>query len=138
MANDSPQACMASFIEALIRRDMPGALDLLTDDVAFFYSNGTALWGKRQFEAVMIANWKLIDQYNYRTVDAVWLSRSDTAAVVIYTFAWSGVSGGNPVSGEGRGTRVFRKEVSKGVFRRTGGWRIAHEHLSAGQWKPQA
>jgi ketosteroid isomerase-like protein len=47
---------------------------------------------------------------------------------VIYTFSWSGVAGGQEVSGHGRGTRLFRREAD--------GWRIAHEHLSTGQWKP--
>jgi hypothetical protein len=30
--NDTPQACMASFIAALIRKDIDAALRLLTDD----------------------------------------------------------------------------------------------------------
>ncbi len=135
MAKDSPQSCMATFIAALVRRDMPAALDLLTDDVALFYSNGTALWGKQQFEAVMTASWKLVEQYKYTTVDSVWLTQSDTSAAVIYTFAWSGVADGKDVSGGGRGTRVFRKERAKGGVFRLARWRIAHEHLSAGQWK---
>lgn len=134
MANDTPQACMTSFIEAMIRRNMPAALDLLTDDVALFYSNGSAVWGKRQFEAVMAANWKLVDDYSYKTVDSIWIAQSETVAVAIYTFAWSGVAGGNPVQGEGRGTRVFRKVQSES---RSSGWLIAHEHLSSGQWGPR-
>ncbi|HEY1708237.1 MAG TPA: nuclear transport factor 2 family protein [Rhizomicrobium sp.] len=125
----TPQACMDAFIAAMIRRDMAAALDLLTGDVALFYSNGTALWGKEQFTAVMTANWKLVQDYKYTTVEAIWLAQSDTAAAAIYTFSWSGLAGGNAVSGGGRGTRVFRKEGSD--------WRIAHEHLSAGQWKPE-
>lgn len=44
----TPQACMESFISALIRQDIDAALPLLTDDVALFYSNGTAIWGKRR------------------------------------------------------------------------------------------
>jgi ketosteroid isomerase-like protein len=123
---------MAAFVDAMIRRDMPAALALLTDDVALFYSNGTAFWGKEQFATVMTANWKVVDNYKYTTVDAKWLAQSDTVAAVIYTFSWSGTANGQDVSGGGRGTRVFRKERS-GIFRRS--WLIAHEHLSAGAWK---
>ncbi|HEX4302771.1 MAG TPA: DUF4440 domain-containing protein [Rhizomicrobium sp.] len=121
----TPQACMTEFVAAMIARDMPTALSLMTDDVVFFYSNGTVLRGKDAFAATMTANWKLVSDYKYATVEANWLAQSDTAAAVIYSFSWSGVAGGNPVSGGGRGTRIFRREQ---------GWRIAHEHLSNGQW----
>lgn len=127
MAANSPQACMTAFIGAMVSRDMDAALALLTDDVALFYSNGSALWGKEDFAATMAASWSLVSDYKYTTVDSVWVVQSDSAASVIYTFAWSGVAGGNEVKGGGRGTRVFRRE--------TGGWRIAHEHLSTGTWK---
>jgi ketosteroid isomerase-like protein len=127
MLNTSPHACMDEFVAAMIRKDMDSALSLMTDDVVLFYSNGASLWGKEAFRSVMTANWKLIDNYNYRTLESVWLAQSDNVAAVTYTFAWSGVAGGRQVSGGGRGTRVFRRDTT--------GWRIAHEHLSNGQWK---
>ncbi len=129
MPDTSPQSCMESFVAALIRKDIDGALSLLTADVALFYSNGSSIWGKDAFATAIMANWKRIDGYNYTTDDAIWLAQSNTAAAVIYTFSWSGMADGKQVSGGGRGTRVFRREPD--------GWRIAHEHLSVGQWKPQ-
>ncbi len=117
---------MAEFSTALIDRDIERALNLLTDDVVMFYSNGSAIVGKNAFAAVMTANWRLVSDYKYSTLASIWLTRSNGAAAVIYSFAWSGVAGGQTVSGAGRGTRIFRPEPS--------GWRIAHEHLSAGQW----
>ena len=122
----SAKACMAAFIDALLRRDIDAALALLTEDVTFFYSNGTALWGKEAFAATMTANWKLISDYKYSTLDSIWVEEADTAAVVIYHFSWSGVAGGNNIGASGRGTRVFRNEH--------GGWRLAHEHLTTGDW----
>lgn len=130
MSAATPLDCMTAFTESLIRRDIDAALGLLSDDVAFFYSNGTALWGKDAFARVMTANWKLVGDYKYATIESIWLADADAAAAVIYTFSWSGVAGGNAVSGGGRGTRLFRKERA--------GWRIAHEHLSAGDWKSPA
>jgi ketosteroid isomerase-like protein len=127
MSSTSPQACMEKFVAAMIRKDMDSALALLTDDVILFYSNGSALWGKEAFRSVMTANWKLIENYNYRTLESLWLAESDAVAAVTYTFAWSGEAAGKTVSGGGRGTRVFRRDTT--------GWRIAHEHLSNGQWK---
>ena len=58
----SPKDCMAAFVAALIRRDIEAALALLTDDVAFFYSNGSSLWGKAAFAAAMTASWKRVER----------------------------------------------------------------------------
>jgi ketosteroid isomerase-like protein len=122
---DSPQTCTASFTAALIRRDIDSALALLTDDVVFFYSNGTTVRGKDAFAALMTSSWKLIENYSYSTQDAIWVTQADTAAAVVYSFAWSGVVRGAEAGGSGRGTRVFRHEPALG-------WLIAHEHLSPG------
>jgi ketosteroid isomerase-like protein len=127
MAANSPQECMTAFVAAMVARDIDAALNLLTSDVVLFYSNGTALWGKDAFVAAMTASWKMVSDYKYTTVEAIWLAQSDSVASVVYTFAWSGVAGGNQIEGGGRGTRVFRREAD--------GWRIAHEHLSAGAWR---
>ncbi len=123
----SPQACSADFTAALIRRDMDAALELLSDNVVFFYSNGSAILGKHAFSAVMTANWKMVEDYAYETLDQEWVAQSEAAASVIYSFKWSGVARGEKVSSSGRGTRVFSRTLS--------GWVIAHEHLSAGQWR---
>jgi ketosteroid isomerase-like protein len=123
----TPQTCLDEFVAAMLRRDMPGALALLTDDAVLFYSNGTAIWGKDAFAANMTAAWKAISDYTYKTVETKWVVQSDTVATVIYTLAWSGKVNGNAVGGEGRGTRVLRRDAQ--------GWRIAHEHLSSGSWK---
>lgn len=126
MVSRSAEACTAEFTAALIRRDMDAALELLTDDVVFFYSNGSVIKGKAAFASLMTASWKVISDYEYSTVDSIWIDRSETAACIIYSFAWTGTAGGDTVAGGGRGTRVLSNEGS--------GWRIAHEHLSAGQW----
>jgi ketosteroid isomerase-like protein len=120
---------MTDFTAALVGRDIGSALALLTDDVVFFYSNGTAIRGKDAFAAAMTSNWKMVENYKYSTLDSAWVAQSDAAAAVIYSFAWSGVARGQEVSGSGRGTRVFSRGADSG-------WFIAHEHLSTGQWEP--
>ncbi len=127
MTPESPQACMAAFIAALLGRDIAAASALLTDDVVFYYSNGIMILGKDAFAATMTANWKRIERYAYTTYDPLWLAQSDAAAAVIYGFSWSGLADGKEVGSNGRATRVFRRE--------TAGWRLAHEHLSTGPWK---
>ncbi len=127
MPADSPQACTADFTAALIRRDIDGALALLADDVVFFYSNGTAVVGKDAFASLMTSSWKVVENYRYSTLESTWVSLSDAAAAVIYSFSWSGIVRDAEVGGGGRGTRVFSREPGAG-------WLIVHEHLSAGQF----
>ncbi|HWE99548.1 MAG TPA: nuclear transport factor 2 family protein [Caulobacteraceae bacterium] len=126
MSDTSPQACVAAFADALIRRDMPAALGWLSDDVVFLYSNGASLVGKAAFEAWMTASWGQVSDYSYASHNPRWIVQSDAFAAVIYGFSWSGVVGGQRVGGSGRGTRVLRHEAA--------GWRIVHEHLGAGDW----
>jgi ketosteroid isomerase-like protein len=125
----SPQACMAAFVAALNGKDLDTALALTSDDVAFFYSNGDALWGREAIAAAIRANWASIDRDNYATHDLVWLTQTDVAAAVVYSFTWSGLSDGKEIGGRGRGTSVLRRDP--------GGWRVVHEHLSQGRWRPK-
>ncbi|HZL01345.1 MAG TPA: nuclear transport factor 2 family protein, partial [Caulobacteraceae bacterium] len=125
MQPHSPEACVAAFTDALVRRDMASALALLTDDVVFFYSNGTAILGKDAFASLMKAAWQALQDYRYQTVDPRWVARSPAAASVVYGFEWSGRARGEAVGGRGRGTRVLTNDGSL--------WRIAHEHLSTGE-----
>jgi ketosteroid isomerase-like protein len=127
MPADSPQSCMRDFTAALIGRDIGSALALLTGDVVFFYSNGTAIRGKEALAATMTSSWRVVEDYKYSTLASAWVAQSDAAAAVVYSFAWSGVARGQEVSGGGRGTRVFQRGPD--------GWLIAHEHLSTGQWE---
>jgi len=128
MPASSAQACTADFTAALIGRDMETALNLLTDDVVFFYSNGSTIVGKDAFSSLMKTNWKMVEDYAYSTADPVWIAQSDSVASVFYSFTWTGKVRDQTVGGGGRATRVLRNDGS--------GWRIAHEHLSNGDWKP--
>jgi uncharacterized protein (TIGR02246 family) len=125
----SPAECLAAFEAALAKADLDAAMALLTDDVVFFYSNGSAHFGRDAIRAAIQANFDSVQDDDYATRDHLWLAQSDAAAVCIYSFAWTGTMDGKPVGGRGRGTTVFRREAS--------GWRIAHEHLSQGRWKPK-
>lgn len=72
------------FTAALIGRDMKTALALLTDDVVFFYSNGTAIVGKDAFSSLMATNWKMVQDYVYSAADPVWIAQSNSVASVVY------------------------------------------------------
>lgn len=121
-------ACLAAFEAALARADLDAAMALLADDVVFFYSNGSAHFGKSAIRSAIKTNFDTIKDDTYATHDHVWIARSDSAAACMYSFAWAGTMDGKPVGGRGRGTTVLRREPE--------GWRIVHEHLSHGRWKP--
>ena len=115
MTTSSPPDCASEFTAALIRRDIKAALALLTDDVVFFYSNGSVIRGKDAFAALMTASWKVVQDYQYTTLDSSWVTETDAAASVIYAFEWSGHYG---VCGRGRRTAE------------TGGWEQAVDNSS--------
>jgi ketosteroid isomerase-like protein len=70
-------------------------------------------------------NFDNITDENYRIENLRWIARSDELAVCVYRFSWSGLVGGQPVGGSGRGTNVLRNTSD--------GWAIVHEHLSNGE-----
>ena len=124
----SPEACTAEFTAALVSRKIEHALALLTEDVVFFYSNGSTIVGKSAFANRMTASWKILGDYVYSHAGELWVAQSLSVASVIYSFSWSGKASGQAVSGSGRASRILRND---GL-----GWCIAHEHLSAGEWQP--
>jgi ketosteroid isomerase-like protein len=128
-ASTEPDAagCLAAFEAALARADLDAAMALVSDDVVFFYSNGSVHSGKSAVRAAIKANFDSIKDDTYATHDHLWLAQSDSAAACTYGFAWTGTMDGKPVGGRGRGTTILRRE--------TDGWRIVHEHLSQGRWK---
>lgn len=109
------------------RADLDAAMAMLSDDVVFFYSNGSVHAGKSAVRAAIQANFDSIKDDTYATHDHVWLAQSESAAACTYRFAWTGTMDGKPVEGRGRGTTVLRRDPQ--------GWRIVHEHLSQGRWK---
>lgn len=128
MTANSPQACAADFTAALLARDIDAALALLTDQVVLFFSNGTTIVGKDAFAATMKQAWGVLENYKYESDGLDWLTQTDTAAAVIYRFAFTATARGQDVSGAGRGTRVFAKQPD-------GRWLMTHEHISTGRWK---
>lgn len=124
MAAPSAKVCMSDFAAALLRHDIDAALGLLSDDALLFYSNGSVL-RKAEFASTMLAAWKAVENYRYLTAHLDCIVETDTVAVGVYGFEWSGVARGQQVSGSGRATRVFERGEA--------GWLLTHEHLSAGQ-----
>jgi ketosteroid isomerase-like protein len=120
-------AFTTGLVAAMNAKDLEATLERIADDAVYFWSNGSAYFGKAQIAAAMKRNFEAIDNDTYRKIDVTWLARSDTVAACAFKFEWTGEIDGKAVSGKGRGTSVLRRDGDH--------WRVVHEHLSAGEWK---
>src|SRR5713226_4608346 len=111
-------------------KDLDGTLELIADDAIYFWSNGSAMFGKAAIADGFKQNFESIENDTYEKLDIIWLAQSDDVAACVFKFQWTGEIGGKLASGSGRGASVLR--------RIDGEWRTMHENLSAGAWKPQA
>lgn len=94
--------------------------DLIHEDAVFIFSEGT-FRGKEEIAQAFKQTFATIQDEHYTVRNVDWLVVSETIAVCIYEFRWSGTIDGQPASGGGRGTSV--------LCRTTDGWEIIHEHL---------
>lgn len=101
--------------------DFDRLLPLLARDCTFYFSSGTHR-GLVEARAAFERTWRLIADEVYSVTEVQWVADGETSAACTYVFHWSGVVGGEPREGGGRGTSVFAL--------RDGSWRIVHEHLS--------
>lgn len=99
-------------------------LPVIAEDAVFWFSDGTAHAGITAIRAVFERNWGSIEDDTYWLDEVKWIAVGDAAASCTYRFNWKGVSGGQAISGGGRGTTVLRKDNDSDA------WRIVHEHLS--------
>lgn len=125
----TPEETKQEMARRMNARDLAGTMALIADDAVYFWSNGAAMFGKPAIEAAMLANFDGIADDTYAVVDMTWLAETDEVAACVFRFNWTGTVDGKEVSGRGRGTSVLKRV--------DGEWRIAHEHLSQGAWKPR-
>jgi ketosteroid isomerase-like protein len=100
-------------------------LSLIDDNAVYWFSDGTSHGGKDAIARAIRRNFEAIKNETYRISEVVWVAQSSDFSACIYRFDWSGVIGGAPASGSGRGTSV--------LARRGDSWVVVHEHLSKGQ-----
>jgi ketosteroid isomerase-like protein len=75
-------------------------------------------------EAAIRHNQEAIQNDDYHLSDIVCIAESSELPVCLYRFDWTGIIGGEPTSGSGRGTSVLAQ--------RGDAWVVVHEHLSRG------
>ena len=120
----TPQQFMREY-ESSGRKGVECTLSLIDDEAIYWFSDGTSHTGKAAIERAVRRNFDAIKDETYRIGDLVWVAQSTDVAACVYRFDWSGLIGGKPASGTGRGTSV--------LARRGDSWVVVHEHLSKGQ-----
>jgi ketosteroid isomerase-like protein len=108
-------------------KDLNKFLSFIADDAVFWFSNETSHVGREQIGATLKRNADLTTEYTYESGPLQWLAQTDSIAVCIYPFHWTGKVNEQQAEGRGRATRVLEK--------RNGQWLLIHEHLSRGPVK---
>jgi ketosteroid isomerase-like protein len=103
------------------RRDFDNLAALIADDATYWFTEGS-YHGVDAIRAAIERTWVTIIDETYKLEQLEWVVMTRDSAVCRYRFRWTGVVGGEPTSGQGRGTNV--------VVRRDGAWKMLHEHLS--------
>ena len=123
----SPAEYKRELVRRMNAKDLQGTLELIADDAVYFWSNGSAMFGKAAIARAMQTNFEGIRNDAYETLDVTWLVETEDTAACIFSFRWNGEVDGKVASGRGRGASVLK--------RIDGEWRTIHENLSQGRWK---
>ena len=123
----SPAETKREIVRRMRVKDLEGTMALIADDAVYFWSNGSAMFGKAEIAEGMKTNFASIQDDTYDVHDLTWIAETDDVAACVFRFVWTGKIDGEPVSGRGRGATVLKRV--------DGAWRIAHENLSQGQWR---
>jgi len=107
--------------QALASQEWASVDPLVHDRVCATFSDGRRFVGRDAVRGAFERNFALIQDEEYRVSDVEWLVRSEDHAAYVFTFHWSGLIGGEPASGSGRGTTVLVREGER--------WLKIAEHL---------
>lgn len=118
----SAKALLEKYLVEINKHDFDLVTPLISDQCKFWFTSGTFV-GLEEARAAFEKTWRMIENEVYSLSDLEWIAESETSAVCLYTYHWSGLIEGQAREGKGRGTSCFRKEAR--------GWKLVHEHLSA-------
>jgi ketosteroid isomerase-like protein len=120
----SPEEFLRSYEAALATQSWPAVSALFHEDACVTFSNGLVFTGKQQVQGAFERNFALIEEEQYSISDLHWVKRTDSFAVCIYSYHWSGLIRGEPARGSGRGTCILTNQH--------GTWLLLAEHLGPG------
>ncbi|MEM9157694.1 MAG: nuclear transport factor 2 family protein [Verrucomicrobiota bacterium] len=117
----TPEQLLEAYENALATQEWDQVAPLIHPNCIVTFSDGSQHRGKEQVGKAFRRNFDLIEDEHYAINHKQWITRSDSFAVVAYTFEWSGTINGNATSGAGVGTSSLVFENDR--------WLIIAEHL---------
>jgi len=103
----TPEDFVACYERALASQQWSAVDPLVHDDVCVTFSTGAVHKGRSSVRAAFEENFAAIEDEQYRMTDVHWVLRSETVAVSLFDFQWSGRIAGREAHGKGRGTSVL-------------------------------
>jgi ketosteroid isomerase-like protein len=116
-----PEKFIGEYEAALATQDWSRVEPLIHPDACVTFSTGTVHKGKEAVRGAFEANFGAIAEEHYEISDIHWVHRDPGIAVYLFSFAWTGLIGGEAARGGGRGTCVIVKEGPR--------WQLLVEHL---------
>lgn len=120
-----PKEFITAYECALAAQDWSRVEPLVHPDACVTFSNGTVHQGKPAVEAAFTRNFSVIKSERYAISNIRWITKTDSLAVYLFDFAWTGIIHGERASGAGRGTAVLCRDGDGD----DDGWKLLVEHL---------
>ncbi len=117
----TPEEFIRAYEKALASQDWSRVEPLVHNDACVTFSSGTVHKGRDAVKAAFEKNFSLIKDEEYSITNVHWVVKSETTAVYLFDFQWSGIIKDKPASGGGRGTSVLVNENNR--------WHLLVEHL---------
>ena len=112
---------LEAYLAATNTHDFDHVEKVLDPDAVYFFGDASCV-GLADVRAYFERTWAMIPDEYYWAENIEWVTRTQDAAVAIYTFHWKGTINGLQRSGAGRATNVFAHTGRS--------WQLTHEHLS--------
>ncbi|MDH6673934.1 ketosteroid isomerase-like protein [Paenibacillus sp. LBL] len=119
----SYQNALEAYIAATNTHDFDQVARLLDEEAVYWFSDRSCTT-LDEIRLYFEQAWDAIREEVYRAEDVEWIASDVHSAVCIYTYHFEGYHQGTFMSGSGRATNVFIRDVE-------GSWKLKHEHLSS-------
>jgi uncharacterized protein (TIGR02246 family) len=112
---------LRAYESALATQDWKQVEPLLHPGACVTFSDGRHFHGRDAVREAFQRNFSSIEEERYEIRAVHWIASDASHATCTYEFHWSGLIGGRPAQGAGRGTSVLKND--------DGRWLIVAEHL---------
>jgi ketosteroid isomerase-like protein len=117
----TPEYFVRRYEAALASQRWNSVDPLMHDEVCVTFSTGAVHKGKAAVRRAYETNFAAIEDEQYHISNLHWVLQSESIAVYLFDFQWSGRIKGQEAQGSGRGTTV--------LVRGGGDWKLLVEHL---------